>query len=107
MTYTGSWLDTCDAALPLQQVVEYEAPEVALLRGEALQVQPDLQLHVLAHRAHALGRLVLAEEVLLAPLEEPEVRLVDLLQHGEGQPPPLLRGGHHIVRLRGLQCTCL
>ena len=39
----------CDAGLPLQQVVEDESAEVALLRGEALQVQVDLELDMLAH----------------------------------------------------------
>jgi hypothetical protein len=44
---------------------------VSLLRREPLEVDVDLQLDVLAHRADAVRRLVLAQEVLLATLEKP------------------------------------
>ena len=49
-----------DAALPLEQVVEHQAPDVAVLGREPLQVDADLQLDVLPDRGDALRRLVLA-----------------------------------------------
>ena len=54
---------------------------------------------MLPDRVDTLGGLVLAEEVLLAPLEEPEVSFIDLLEDGEGEAAALLSGGHHVVRL--------
>ena len=40
---------------------------------------------MLTDGSHALGRLVLAQEVLLATLEEPKVRLVDFLKKKQSE----------------------
>ena len=58
---------TCDAGFSFEQVIEYQSPEVSLLGREALQVESDLELHMLPHGGDPLGGLVLAQEVLLTP----------------------------------------
>ena len=49
-----------DAALPLEQIVEHQAPDMPVLRRVPLQVDADLELDVLPHGGDALRRLVLA-----------------------------------------------
>ena len=48
------------AAFPLEQIVEHQAPGVAVLGRVPLQVNANLELDVLPDGADALRRLVLA-----------------------------------------------
>ena len=70
---------SCDAALSPHQVVKDQPASPALAGRELLQVDADFQLNVVADALDALWRVVLADEVLFATLEEPEVSLVHLL----------------------------
>ena len=49
--------------------------------------------------AHQKMNGKLYQKVFLAPLEEPEVGLVDLLEDVEGQAATVLRHGSYIMRL--------
>ena len=68
-----------DAALPPHQVVEDEPTRPPLARRELLKVDSDLKLNVVPHALDPLGRVVFANKVFLATLEEPEVGLIDFL----------------------------
>ena len=69
-----------DAALSAHQVVKDEPPGPSLTRRKLLQVNANLQLDVITDSPDALWRIVLANKVLFASLEEPEVRLVNFLK---------------------------
>ena len=69
-----------DAALPPHQVVEDEPTRPPLARRELLKVDSDLKLNVVTYTLDALWRVVLADEILFATFEEPEVSFVNFLK---------------------------
>ena len=74
---------TSNAAFPSHEVVENQPTSPALTRRKFLQINVDLKLDVVTYTLDAFGWVVLANEILLASFEEPEVSFVNFLKSGQ------------------------
>ena len=76
-------MTTSNAAFPSHEVVENQPTSPALTRRKFLQINVDLKLDVVTYTLDAFGWVVLANEILFASFEEPEVSFVNFLKSGQ------------------------